>query len=160
ATIVLGQREYTDLVAMVDTIPPPPHPPPEAAPQQPADTGLKALQGTMYMGNTISSLASVASQTAGVQQIPADTGLDVTVHPNPAGNYTRICVADLPGGVPAVVQVVNEDGTTVATLYNATPDAELGLCLTLDCSRLPSGTYFARIANSIMGRAVRISIQH
>ena len=88
------------------------------------------------------------------------SAIDMTVHPNPSSNRTRICIADLPAGIPATVQVVNENGETVATLYHATPDAELGLCLTLDASRLPSGTYFARIANSIMGRAVKLSIQH
>jgi len=88
------------------------------------------------------------------------SAIDMTVHPNPSSNMTRICVADLPADIPASVQVVNEAGETVATLYNATPDAELGLCLTLDCSKLPSGTYFARIQNSIMGRAVKLSVQH
>lgn len=95
------------------------------------------------------------------QPITPDTvGLQVTVHPNPAENYTRICVLDLPGGVPASVQVVNMNGEVVATLYNATPDAELGLCLTLDCSKLPSGIYYADIQNAIMGRAVKIVVEH
>jgi hypothetical protein len=88
------------------------------------------------------------------------SAIDMTVHPNPASNMTRICVADLPADISANVEVVNEAGETVATLYNATPDAELGLCLTLDCSKLPSGTYFAHISNSIMGRAVKLSVQH
>ncbi len=93
-------------------------------------------------------------------QIPFDTGLEVTVHPNPAGNYTRICVADLPADMPAIVQIVNQDGDVVATLYNAVQDAECGLCLTWNSRNFPSGTYYAHIANSIMGRAVKISIQH
>ncbi len=88
------------------------------------------------------------------------TGLDVTVHPNPANSTTRICVADLPGGVPAIVEVVNQEGEVVATLYNATPDAELGLCLSLDCSNLPSGIYYAHVSNAIMGRAVKLSVSH
>ena len=88
------------------------------------------------------------------------TAIDMTVHPNPTSRQTRICVLDLPAEIPANVEVVNEDGTTVAALYNATPDAELGLCLTWDCSQVPSGIYYAHIANSIMGRAVKISVQH
>ncbi len=86
--------------------------------------------------------------------------LDVTVHPNPASNQARICIADLPARVPVSVQVVNQDGEVVTTLYDATPDAELGLCLTLDCSKLASGTYYAQVQNAIMGRAVKISVQH
>ena len=35
----------------------------------------------------------------------------------------------MPEGIPAVVEVLNELGLPVATLYNATPEAELGLCL-------------------------------
>ena len=109
--------------------------------------------------DTGSALAMKRSTTpAAVPGVTSD--IEMTVHPNPAGNYTRICVADLPADIPANVEVVNEEGTTVATLYNATPDAELGLCLTWDCSQVPSGIYYAHIANSIMGRAVKISVQH
>ena len=88
------------------------------------------------------------------------TGIDVTVHPNPASSMARICVADLPGGIPAIVEVVNESGQVIATLYDATPDGELGLCLTLDCSKLPSGIYYSHVSNAIMGRAVKLSIYH
>ncbi len=87
-------------------------------------------------------------------------GMDVTVHPNPANSTSKVCVADLPGGIPAVVEVVNQSGEVVATLYDATPDAELGLCLTLDCSKLPSGIYYARVWNAIMGQAVKLSVSH
>jgi Secretion system C-terminal sorting domain len=83
-----------------------------------------------------------------------------TVHPNPAQLQTRICVEDLPAGVPTVFEIVSVTGQQVATLYNATPDAELGLCCTLDCSTLPSGTYFARIMNDNMGSSVKLVIQH
>ncbi len=89
-----------------------------------------------------------------------DSPLGLTVHPNPAANYAEICIPDLPEGIPVSVQVVNESGQVVATLYNATPDAELGLCLRFDCSNLPNGTYIARIANSNMGQAAKISVNH
>ncbi len=83
-----------------------------------------------------------------------------TVHPNPAQYQARICVEDLPAGIPTVFEIVSVTGQQVATLYNATPDAELGLCCTLDCSTLPSGTYFARIMNDNMGSSVKLVIQH
>jgi hypothetical protein len=83
-----------------------------------------------------------------------------TVHPNPASSQTRICIEDLPEGVPATVEIVNELGNVVTTLYNATPDAELGLCLTLDCTKLPSGIYYAHIMNDNMGQAVKLSVAH
>ena len=94
-------------------------------------------------------------------QVPGVTSpINCTVHPNPASSLTRICVEDLPEGVPATVEIVNEIGNVVTTLYDATPDAELGLCCTLDCSKLPSGIYYAHIMNSIMGRAVKLSVAH
>jgi len=86
--------------------------------------------------------------------------LEVTVHPNPVRGTVRICVTDLPEGIPATVDVVNEMGVAVATLYNATPDAELGLCLQLDCSNLPSGTYYADLQTQGAHKAVKFSVQH
>ncbi len=86
--------------------------------------------------------------------------LDVTVHPNPVRGTVRICVADLLGGIQATVDVVNGMGVAVATLYNATPDAELGLCLQLDCSNLPSGTYYADLQTQGMHKAVKFSVAH
>jgi hypothetical protein len=94
-------------------------------------------------------------------RVPGVTSpITCTVHPNPASSETRICVEDLPEGVPASVEMVNELGNAVTTLYNATPDAELGLCLTLDCSKLPSGIYYAHIMNDNMGRSVKLSVEH
>jgi hypothetical protein len=83
-----------------------------------------------------------------------------TLQPNPASAVTRICVEDLPEGVPATLEIVNEVGNVVTTLYNATPDAELGLCYTLDCSKLPSGIYYAHIMNANIGRAAKLSVKH
>ncbi len=57
-----------------------------------------------------------------------------------------------------VQSATSDDG--ISSLYNATPEAELGLCLTLDCSKLPDGNYFARVINDIMGKSVKISVQH
>ncbi|HET6400442.1 MAG TPA: hypothetical protein VFH95_03500, partial [Candidatus Kapabacteria bacterium] len=88
------------------------------------------------------------------------TSLDVTVHPNPVRGTVKICVADLQQGIPATVDVVNEMGVAVAKLYDATPDAELGLCLQLDCSNLPSGTYYADLQTQGLHKAVQFSVQH
>jgi len=87
-------------------------------------------------------------------------GLHVTVHPNPSSLTTKICVEDLPEGVPATVEIFNAMGQSVSTLYDAIPEAELGLCLSLDCSRMPSGTYYARVVNDIMGTTVKFSVEH
>jgi hypothetical protein len=86
--------------------------------------------------------------------------LVVTVHPNPASGSVKVCVEDVPGGVPVVVDVVNQMGKAVATLYNATPEAELGLCLSLDCSQLPSGIYYADLQTEGMHHAVKFSVEH
>ncbi len=90
----------------------------------------------------------------------APTSFDVTVHPNPSNSSAKICVTDLPGGLPAVVEVVDQTGQVVSTLYNATPEAELGLCLTLNCASLPSGIYYAHVSNGIMGQSVKLSVEH
>ena len=84
----------------------------------------------------------------------------LTVHPNPAGNYARLCVPELPEGQPVTMVVVNSAGQVVATLYNATPEAELGLCCTLDCTKLANGIYFARLWNDQMGQSVKLSVAH
>jgi hypothetical protein len=92
---------------------------------------------------------------------PTDiTNLAVTVHPNPATSTVKVCIEDLPGGIPVVVDVVNQLGESVATLYNATPDAELGLCLSLDCSTLPSGNYYADLQTMGMHHAVKFTVAH
>src|SRR5581483_4700169 len=86
--------------------------------------------------------------------------LTVTVHPNPARTSVKVCVEDIPGGIPVTVDVVNEMGTQVAMLYNATPEAELGLCLQLDCSQLPSGIYYADLQTQGQHKAVQFTIEH
>ena len=50
--------------------------------------------------------------------------------------------------------------TSSGEIYDATPDAELGLCLQLDCSHLPSGTYYADLSTQGLHKAVEFSIQH
>jgi hypothetical protein len=85
-------------------------------------------------------------------------GIAATVHPNPATNVAHICIEELPEGVPAVVEVVNDRGEAVTTLYDATPSGDLGLCLTLDCSKLPSGTYYAHVQNALVGRSVKLQV--
>ena len=67
---------------------------------------------------------------------------------------------DLPQGIPVVVDVVNAMGVQIAKLYDATPDAELGLCLTMDCRNLPSGTYYADLQTQGQHKAVQFSVQH
>jgi len=92
--------------------------------------------------------------------LPSVSGIQVTVHPNPSSLTTKICVEDLPEGVPATVEIFNAMGQSITTLYNATPEAELGLCISLDCSRMSSGTYYARVVNDIMGTTVKFSVEH
>jgi hypothetical protein len=116
---------------------------------------------TGYQSFGVWSILGSAMKRAGTASSQGETNdLVLTVHPNPATNFARICVEDLPEGIPAVVEVVNEAGESVATLYNATPEAELGLCLTLDCSKLPNGTYFAHLQNGTRARAAKLSVQH
>jgi hypothetical protein len=100
-----------------------------------------------------------AKEPDGTQSAPTD-GLVVTVHPNPASSSVKVCVEDLPQGIPVAVNVVNQIGVSVATLYNATPDAELGLCLSLDCSHLPSGIYYADLQTEGMHHAVKFVVEH
>jgi hypothetical protein len=83
-----------------------------------------------------------------------------TVHPNPISGMAKICVEELPEGIPAAVEVVDARGETIAKLYDAIPEGDLGLCMTFDCRNLPSGTYFAHVMNEQVGRAVKISVQH
>ena len=88
------------------------------------------------------------------------SNLQVTVQPNPASGSVKVCVEDLPARIPVVVDVVNQMGESVATLYNATPDAELGLCLSLDCSTLPSGNYYADLQTGGFHHAVKFTVEH
>ncbi len=101
--------------------------------------------------------AKHATQTRAVQ---SSSPLVVTVHPNPASNFVKVCVEELPEGIPVQVNVVNQMGVSVATLYNATPEAELGLCLSLDCSKLPSGVYYADLQTEGTHKAVKFSVEH
>ncbi|MDP4200360.1 MAG: T9SS type A sorting domain-containing protein [Bacteroidota bacterium] len=83
----------------------------------------------------------------------------VRVHPNPAtGNQVLICVDSLPAGVPFLAEVVDATGAHVATLYEATPDADLGLCYRLDCTSLPNGTYYVRVSNKTQGGTMKFSV--
>jgi hypothetical protein len=84
--------------------------------------------------------------------------LQVSVYPNPATNVANINIEALPEGLPARVDVVDATGESVASLYEGTPSGELGLRLTLDCAKLPSGTYYVHVQNAVMGRAVRLVI--
>ena len=86
--------------------------------------------------------------------------LTVTVHPNPVKGTVKICVADIPGGIPTQVDVVDQLGHEVAMLFNATPEAESGLCLSLDCSTISSGTYYADLQTMGMHKAVKFTIEH
>src|SRR5581483_7432831 len=54
----------------------------------------------------------------------AATAFELTVHPNPASNYVRLCVPEIPAGMQATMVVVNTAGEVVATLYNATPEGD------------------------------------
>ena len=72
----------------------------------------------------------------------------------------KICVEDLPAQIPVSVDVVNQLGVQVVVLYNATPEAELGLCLSLNCSTLPAGIYYADLQTQGMHKAMQFSVQH
>lgn len=74
-------------------------------------------------------------------------------------DLVRICVPYLAEGVPAMVQVVNDAGEAVAQLYNATPEGDLGLCLSLNCSKLAAGTYFALFKDGNQEQSVKFAKQ-
>ena len=99
-------------------------------------------------------------QVASVQEPGITSPIVCTVHPNPAVTSAKVCVEQLPDGIPATVEVVDALGQHVTTLYNATPEGDMGLCMSLDCSKLASGTYYARVMNDVMGRAVKLSVEH
>ncbi|HEY3875626.1 MAG TPA: hypothetical protein VGM92_09130, partial [Candidatus Kapabacteria bacterium] len=99
-------------------------------------------------------------ETGQSNTIPMVNDLAVTVHPNPVKGTVRICVQDIPEGVPTVVDVVNELGVEIAKLYQAVPDAECGLCLSLDCAQLPDGTYYANLQTEGMQKAVKFTVEH
>ncbi|MDP4199318.1 MAG: Ser-Thr-rich GPI-anchored membrane family protein [Bacteroidota bacterium] len=82
----------------------------------------------------------------------------VRVHPNPARDQALICIDEIAAGEPFIAEVVSMTGEHIATLYDATPEADLGLCHRLDCSHLAAGTYFVRIANSTQGRTVKFEV--
>lgn len=82
----------------------------------------------------------------------------IRIHPNPTSTQVLICVDALVAGEPFVAEVVSVTGEHIATLYDATPEAELGLCQRLDCTHLAPGTYYVRVANSTQGRAVKFSV--
>jgi hypothetical protein len=110
--------------------------------------------------DTLGTPPPAPKQADGSPSNPNIDNLVVTVHPNPASSSVKICVEDLPQGIPVVVNVVNQTGASVATLYNATPEAELGLCLSLDCSHLPSGIYYADLQTEGMQQAVKFVVEH
>ncbi len=91
---------------------------------------------------------------------PDTSSLQVSVHPNPTSGTVKVCVEDLPGGIPVVVTIVNQTGSSIATLYNATPDAELGLCLQFDCSKLASGIYYADLQTEGIQQTVKFTVEH
>lgn len=84
--------------------------------------------------------------------------LTLHVYPNPATKSTRVCVEELTEGLPAIIEVVSEQGDRVAVLYNDTPSGDLGFCVNFDCSQLLSGTYYVRVYNSIEGKAAKLSV--
>lgn len=101
----------------------------------------------------------VQPQTASVNHGATISHLSaVRVHPNPAKDQALICIDEMVAGEPFVAEVVSMTGEHIATLYNATPEADLGLCHRLDCTRLATGTYYVRIANSTQGRTVKFEV--
>ena len=88
----------------------------------------------------------------------AQKGITLTVHPNPVTGIAHICVEELPDGVPVVVDVVSAKGEKITTLYDATPSGDIGLCASLDCSKLPCGTYYAQFQNAALRRVVKFEV--
>lgn len=88
------------------------------------------------------------------------TNLQVTVYPNPASGSVKICVENLPQYTPAIVDVVNEMGISVATLFNASLEDELGLAFPLDCSKLASGIYYADLQTEGTHHTVKFTVEH
>ncbi|MDP4198310.1 MAG: T9SS type A sorting domain-containing protein [Bacteroidota bacterium] len=84
--------------------------------------------------------------------------LNISIHPNPATTRVLICVDALPADNPFMAEVVSATGQHIATLYDATPEADIGLCYTLDCSGLANGTYYVRVANSVLGGVVKFQV--
>lgn len=101
----------------------------------------------------------VQPQTASVNHaMPVSQLTAVRVHPDPASDHALICIDSLVAGEPFVADVVSMTGEHIATLYDATPEADLGLCHRLDCTKLAAGTYYVRVANSTQGRTVKFEV--
>ncbi len=159
-TITSNYHQYTDSIYAVWSLQ-------HLALPNDSTSSFDSLQN-IYVTRVINDLISIQDTISGGggekmadgHPMADTTTLQVTVHPNPASGIVKVCVADLPGGIPVVVNVVNQMGASVATLYNATPEAELGLCLSLDCSMLPSGIYYADLQTEGTHNAVKFTVSH
>jgi hypothetical protein len=87
-----------------------------------------------------------------------DQSLNVRVYPNPATSRVLICVESIPSDLPYYADVVSATGEKIATIFDATPEGELGLCYVLDGTKLEPGNYFVRVANALVGRVVKFTI--
>ncbi len=84
--------------------------------------------------------------------------LSLSVFPNPSAGLSTVNVTALSGGLPAWVRVYDQLDNVVATLYEGTPEADMGLRLTFDGSRYPAGTYYVKAQNAIMGWMVKLQV--
>lgn len=118
------------------------------------DTNVLITTDTLR--DTIAGVLSI------VQNEPTfDTaGIKVTIYPDPASNVVKFYAENVPEGIPATLDVIDEMGVVVATLYNAKPDVGLSLSFTIDCSKLPSGIYYADLQTASMHDAVKFSVEH
>ena len=104
---------------------------------------------------------TVAFKLAGSHSL-SDTLNTLSMHayPNPANGPVNINVTALTGGLPAWVRVYDQLDNVVATLYEGTPEADMGLRLSFDGSRYPAGTYYVKAQNAIMGWMVKVEVVH
>ncbi|MDP4243655.1 MAG: hypothetical protein Q8921_13075 [Bacteroidota bacterium] len=126
---------------------------------RPAAIALNMSRNVLAFGSVNGDIQCV-TLASGHSDVATSNGVSeiVYVHPNPARDQALICIDEMVAGEPFVAEVVSMTGEHIATLYDATPEADLGLCHRLDCSHLAAGTYFVRIASSTQGRTVKFEV--
>ncbi|MDP4199412.1 MAG: hypothetical protein Q8902_07565 [Bacteroidota bacterium] len=112
----------------------------------------------VYSIDTVNDGPAAKRSSQRPEAVPNPQPIMLTVHPNPAQDHVLICVDALSAGEPFVAEVVSVTGEHIATLYDATPEADFGLCYRLDCSHLATGIYYVRVANSTQGRTVKFEV--
>jgi hypothetical protein len=122
----------------------------------------KTFEMLNYSDTGIAIIVDTNGVPSNVQEQPLlnTASIQVTVYPNPASGTVKIFVENLPEPSPAIVDVVNEMGNSVATIFDATVESELGLTFSLDCSKLPSGSYYADLQTEATHHTVKFTVEH